>query len=131
MRRDRSLFVAKQDFDAEAMEQAGINRSWFPSVRASGTMAGSTSGGIPVFVSLGDNQASFLARKDIHRTVLLNIGTGALSIHEPTNGPDVPEGLEARPFPGAAGRLSALPFAAEKLMQSWSSFSESYRLLYR
>ena len=60
MRGDRSLFVAKQDFDAEAMEQAGINRSWFPSVRASGTMAGSTSGGIPVFVSLGDNQASFL-----------------------------------------------------------------------
>lgn len=98
--------VQKQDFDAEAMEQAGINRSWFPSVRASGTMAGSTSGGIPVFVSLGDNQASFLGSvKDIHRTVLLNIGTGGqLSIHEPTNGPDVPEGLEARPFPGG-GRL--------------------------
>ncbi|MGC6585935.1 sedoheptulokinase [Paenibacillus sp. Dod16] len=98
--------LQKQDFDAEAMEQAGINRSWFPSVRASGTMAGSTSGGIPVFVSLGDNQASFLGSvKDIHRTVLLNIGTGGqLSIHEPMNGPDVPEGLEARPFPGG-GRL--------------------------
>ncbi len=95
----------KQDFDSEALERAGIKRSWLPSVRASGTKAGS-SGGVPVYVSLGDNQASFLGSvKDIHHSVLLNIGTGGqLSIYDLHEGRTVPEGMEARPFPGG-GRL--------------------------
>ncbi|ANS74576.1 hypothetical protein AWM70_08240 [Paenibacillus yonginensis] len=80
---------------------AGLDSSVFPAVVPSGTKLGHTREGIPVYASLGDNQASFLGSvPDPEHTMLLNIGTGSqLSAFVP-NLTQAPKGMEARPYPG-------------------------------
>ena len=62
-------------FDPRAMELAG---GALPESTPRAQWLGKTEGGIPVAVSLGDNQASFLgAVEEPDTTALVNIGTGA------------------------------------------------------
>ncbi|GGA25505.1 sedoheptulokinase [Paenibacillus physcomitrellae] len=90
-----------EDFDREALRMAGLDTAMLPSVVPSGTKLGHTRQGIPVYASLGDNQASFLGSvPDPEDTLLLNIGTGSqLSAYVPQL-TQAPEGMEARPYPG-------------------------------
>ncbi|WP_054940520.1 sedoheptulokinase [Paenibacillus ihuae] len=92
-------------FDYGAIERAGIHTGLLPQVVSSGTVIGTTSSGIPVYCSLGDNQASFLGSVPVpDESVLLNMGTGSqLSVLLP-DGEYQLEGMEIRPFPGG-GRL--------------------------
>jgi sugar (pentulose or hexulose) kinase len=103
------LDVTTNDWDAATLAALGLPRSLFPEVRLSGdplgpltaTMAARTGlpAGLPVFVGIGDNQASFLgsvARRE--DTVLVNVGTGGQVtvysgefLYDPI--------LETRPFP--------------------------------
>ncbi|WP_342566167.1 FGGY family carbohydrate kinase [Paenibacillus sp. FSL R7-0345] len=94
------------DFDYDAIEQAGIETGMLPVVVPSGTLAGHTPDGLPVYCSLGDNQASFLGSvPSPEQSVLINIGTGSqLSALLPDGEYDI-EGMEMRPFPGG-GRLA-------------------------
>ncbi len=55
--------------------------------------------GIPVTVSVGDNQASFIGSVKDNDTALINVGTGS-QISVICDSADVGEGLEARPFDG-------------------------------
>lgn len=95
-----------EDFDYAAIERAGIDPGMLPRIVPSGTLAGHTPGGIPVYSSLGDNQASFLGSVPFpERSVLVNIGTGSqLSALFPEGEYTIP-GIELRPFPGG-GRLA-------------------------
>ena len=62
-------------FDRRAEALAG---GALPASTPRGAWLGETEGGVPVAVSIGDNQASFLgAVEDPGRTALANIGTGA------------------------------------------------------
>ncbi len=64
-----------QAFDARAAALAG---GALPESTPRAAWLGKTPGGVPVAVSIGDNQASFLgAVDDPARAVLVNIGTGA------------------------------------------------------
>ncbi|WP_341347570.1 FGGY family carbohydrate kinase [Paenibacillus sp. FSL H3-0469] len=89
------------DFDRTAISMAGIDCSLLPQVVPSGSAIGSTSQGIPVYTSLGDNQASFLGSVPLPgETLLLNIGTGSqLSAWLP-HCVNIPSAMEVRPFPG-------------------------------
>ncbi|QSF47344.1 sedoheptulokinase [Paenibacillus tianjinensis] len=93
-------------FDYAAIKRAGIDTGLLPQVVPSGTVIGFTTSGIPVYCSLGDNQASFLGSVPVpDESVLLNIGTGSqLSVLLP-DGEYPLEGMEIRPFPGG-GRLA-------------------------
>lgn len=88
-------------FDTEALTRAGIEAGMLPQVVDSGTMVGFSASGIPVYASLGDNQASFLGSVPLpDESVLLNIGTGSqLSLLVADHTVSV-EGMEARPYPG-------------------------------
>ena len=55
--------------------------------------------GIPVTVSVGDNQASFIGSVKNNDTALINVGTGS-QVSVICDSPDVGVGLEARPFDG-------------------------------
>lgn len=55
--------------------------------------------GIPVTVSVGDNQASFIGSVKDNETALVNVGTGS-QISVICDSHDVGTGLEARPFDG-------------------------------
>lgn len=55
--------------------------------------------GIPVTVSVGDNQASFIGSVKDNDTALINVGTGS-QVSVICDSPDVGDGLEARPFDG-------------------------------
>ena len=86
-----------QVFLKEILEKNGVNPELVPQVTSEVTSLG-TYQGIPVFVSLGDNQASFLGTvQDGNNTVLVNVGTGAqisvLSDHYFEG-----HGIEARPL---------------------------------
>jgi sedoheptulokinase len=89
------------DFDTIVLKQAGIDISILPQVVPSGTSLGVTAQGIPVYTSIGDNQASFLGSVPLPGdSVLLNIGTGSqLSAWLPEC-PRVPSAMEMRPYPG-------------------------------
>ncbi|MEK6794466.1 MAG: FGGY family carbohydrate kinase [Spirochaetota bacterium] len=86
-------------FDERALQKAGIGAALLPKIVPSGIKAG-TWRGIPVYTALGDNQASFLGSvKDICRTALINIGTGA-QISAYTERYAAVPGVDTRPFPG-------------------------------
>ena len=70
-------------FDESALNIAGINKAFLPTVIKSTTLAGTTNcdllpDGIPVAAAIGDNQASFLGSvADAPNSVLVNVGTGS------------------------------------------------------
>ena len=85
-------------FDEKSLELAGLDPSLLPETVAAAEVIGETPGGIPVCVSIGDNQAGFLGSvQDSGESILVNIGTGSqisflgsISVK--------PDFLEARPF---------------------------------
>jgi sugar (pentulose or hexulose) kinase len=101
--------VADGAWDAAMIEALGLPRALFPEVRRSGDSLGGLTAeaaartglpeGLPVFVGIGDNQASFLgsvARRD--DTVLVNVGTGG-QVTAFTDAFRYDPRLETRPFP--------------------------------
>ena len=70
--------LEKGDFYREALEALGVDLSYLPEILIEHEIMGHTEAGIPVMVSLGDNQASVLGSvNDLCNTVLLNVGTGS------------------------------------------------------
>ncbi|MDO4338200.1 MAG: FGGY family carbohydrate kinase [Eubacteriales bacterium] len=76
--------LEKKEFRYEELAQAGVDISYLPRVEKRHCLAGKTTGienipaGIPVALSIGDNQASFLgAVRELHDAVLINVGTGS------------------------------------------------------
>ena len=85
-------------FDTVALQQAGIDVALLP-VLATEPILGVGPMGIPVAVSLGDNQASFLgATNGATDALLVNVGTGGqVSVYTPEYLET--DALETRPFP--------------------------------
>ncbi len=85
-------------FDLTAVQKAGIDPVLLPEI-AKQPCLGSGTLGIPVFVAIGDNQASFLGATDGENgAMLVNIGTGSqFSVHAERLTRCA--GLETRPFP--------------------------------
>ena len=74
--------LEKGVFLVEEMNKLGVETSYLPEVlekhEIMGTTVGKVPNGVPVMVSLGDNQASVLGCvQDLCETVLVNIGTGS------------------------------------------------------
>lgn len=91
--------VEKGCFDLAALKKAGIDPALLPMV-ATDPRIGSYQGNVPVYVAIGDNQASFLGSTggDLN-CMLVNVGTGSqFSVYTPKY--MACPGLETRPFPG-------------------------------
>lgn len=74
--------LRKGDFCRRELTEFGIDLKYLPELLPDHAIMGQTGGtlpkGIPVMVSLGDNQASMIGSvQTLHDTVLLNIGTGS------------------------------------------------------
>lgn len=118
-------------WDDTIVARLGLPRAMLPEVREAGELLGGLSAeaanatglpaGLPVFVGLGDNQASFLGSvADLRETVLVNVGTGAqvgCFAEMPHHAPP----LETRPF-ARGGYL---------LVHNILSGGRSYALLHR
>lgn len=91
--------VEKGCFDTAALEKAGIDSSLLPPL-ASNPCIGKYQGKVPVYVAIGDNQASFLGSTGGNLScMLVNVGTGSqFSVY--TKKYMACPGLETRPFPG-------------------------------
>src|SRR5262249_18425532 len=97
-------------WDADLIAALGLSPSLFPEVRPSGAPLGTLTAamaeatglpeGLPVFVGIGDNQASFRGSvADLDDSVLVNVGTGGqVSVY--TDEFRYDPRLETRPFPG-------------------------------
>lgn len=107
--------VRSGHFDKEAIQAAGLTSlELLPEVIPSKVQVGRTSGGIPVFVAIGDNQASMLGSvRDLRRGLLLNVGTGA-QISAYSDVYAAADGLETRPFPGGGYLLVGASLAGGK-----------------
>jgi len=69
--------IDKSGFDDQMLSSAGIDAAFLPAVTRGLAIVGETKSSIPVAVSIGDNQASFLGSvQDIRNSILINIGTG-------------------------------------------------------
>lgn len=92
---------ASRSFQEEIARSVGMNPALFPSVTGELSLLGEYRG-VPVSVSLGDNQASFLGSvRRARQTLLVNVGTGAqisLYAERPFQAP----GAESRPFLGSS-----------------------------
>ena len=90
--------VERREFDVTALEKIGIDVNMLPKL-AEKSCGGLYKGRIPVYVAIGDNQASFLgATGGDTACMLANVGTGSqFSVYSASymNCP----GLETRPFP--------------------------------
>ncbi|WP_312642184.1 FGGY family carbohydrate kinase [Hydrogenoanaerobacterium sp.] len=65
-------------FDRAAIEKEGMDFLMFPNVTDGFDLMGRTTDGIPVAVSIGDNQASFIGSvRDMQQSILVNVGTGS------------------------------------------------------
>jgi sugar (pentulose or hexulose) kinase len=109
------LNVAARQWDASSIERLGLPGTMFPAVREAGEALGELTprasemlglpAGTPIFVALGDHQASFVGSvHDRLGTVLVNVGTGGQVaafterfVHAPP--------LETRPYPKAGNLL--------------------------
>ena len=70
--------LRERRFLTAQMEALGVDTSYLPELMEEHGIMGHTPEGIPVIVSLGDNQSSVLGSvSDLCDTVLINIGTGS------------------------------------------------------
>jgi sedoheptulokinase len=86
----------RMEFDKQAIESIGIDPSIVPDVAQGEAQIGESADGIPVWIAIGDNQASFLGAAGTDYDVVSNIGTSSqLSVRSKTlvNA----EGLDIRP----------------------------------
>jgi sedoheptulokinase len=86
-------------FRTQVLERLELNPAIFPRVAQDYPAIGKGPGGAPVFVAMGDNQASALgSAADIPRSALINIGTGSqISVY--TDDCAILPGIDTRPFP--------------------------------
>ncbi|SFL56535.1 sedoheptulokinase [Paenibacillus sp. 1_12] len=110
------------DFEDHTLEAAEIDRRMLPEVVLSGTLIGHSQTGIPVTVSLGDNQASFLGSvREVADSVLLNVGTGSqISVFSERYYQI--ESLDIRPFPGGGYLLVGASLSGGKSYALLESF---------
>ena len=86
------------DFRRDLMESLGIDQSLFPDVARDYPAVGATRG-VPVFVGLGDNQASFLgAVRSVEGSLVVSVGTSS-QISAFTPACVTIDGIDTRPFP--------------------------------
>ena len=101
--------LAERRWNGETIRNLGLSPGFFPEVREAGEPLGpltaeaarltDLTAGVPVFVGLGDNQASFLGSvAERGETVQVNIGTGGQVGQYTDTIHDAPP-LETRPFP--------------------------------
>ncbi|OGJ87636.1 MAG: hypothetical protein A2268_04315 [Candidatus Raymondbacteria bacterium RifOxyA12_full_50_37] len=93
--------LEKLRFDTSTLMQARLRPSLIPNLVSSGTHIGVTTGNVPVFAALGDNQASVLGSlRSVKNSLLVNMGTGGqVSAFLPSY--LRLKGLDLRPFPGS------------------------------
>ena len=90
--------LRERRFLVKEMEALGVNTSYLPELMDGHGIMGHTPEGIPVIVSLGDNQASVLGSvSDLCDTVLINIGTGSQVSMGTAEYHDVSGSIELRP----------------------------------
>jgi len=90
--------VEKGCFDLNALQKAGIDSRLVPKL-AQSPCIGLYKDSIPVYVAIGDNQASFLGSTDGDlNSMLVNVGTGSQFSVYTENYMTCP-GMETRPFP--------------------------------
>ena len=90
--------LRQRRFLVSEMEALGVDTSYLPELMEKHGIMGHTSEGIPVIVSLGDNQASVLGSvSDLCDTVLINIGTGSQVSMGTESYHDVSGSIELRP----------------------------------
>lgn len=91
--------TARNAFDVDALQKLGVSPSILPRVSASSDVIGYYADAVPVYIAIGDNQASFLGaigqRGD--GALLINVGTGSqVSIVGART--ESRDGIECRPF---------------------------------
>ena len=97
--------LKKKEFCVSSLEAAGVAVSYLPEVKKnSGIVAetiqiGKIPAKIPVSISIGDNQASFLGAVGLHKeAVLVNIGTGSQVSYVSEKYVDCSGNIELRPY---------------------------------
>jgi sedoheptulokinase len=111
-------------FDEGILKKIAIDRRILPEVRPSGELAGYYKETIPVYVGIGDNQASFLgAVRDLRNSILVNIGTSAqLALY--STGYVRINTFETRPFPGGGYLLTGAALCGGKSLSILKTFFE-------
>lgn len=115
------LQVAARTWDRDAIDSLGLELAMFPDVREADIPAGSLKpsmaqqlglpDALPVAISIGDHQASFVGSVANRKSsVLLNVGTGAqVAVYTDAHRFEAP--IELRPFPIRGNLLSNVGLA--------------------
>ena len=91
--------LQKREFLTEKLTAAGMDVSYLPEVVKGYEVIGETKDGVPVFCSMGDNQASIRgAVKNEENSVLVNVGTGSQVSFVTREYVDVSGDVELRPY---------------------------------
>lgn len=129
------LNIRTRNWDHDAISALRLDTALFPEVREADTAAGPLTKsvaleiglptGVPVAISIGDHQASFVGSvADRRSSVLLNVGTGA-QIAVFTDGYDFEAPIELRPHPIHGNLLSNVGLAGGWSFQIVEQFIRS------
>ncbi len=116
---------ASCSFQVEVARSVGMDPALFPPVTGELSLQGEYRG-VPVSVSLGDNQASFLGSvRQARQTLLVNVGTGAqISLY--AEWPFQAPGAESRPFLGSSCLLGGSTLCGGAAYAALEGFFREY-----
>lgn len=117
--------IDKNCFDRQAIRNSGLDDTFFPEVSQGKELLGITRDKIPVAVTIGDNQASFLGSVKSNRDCLsVNIGTSSqISVFTGHSGKN--SQVETRPFIGGRFLLVGSPLCGGRAYALLESFFRS------
>lgn len=116
--------VEKSSFYSESISQLGIDNVQIPKVTKEIVSYGIYQG-IPVFVAIGDNQASLFGTVQNDTDILVNYGTGS-QISVITDRPEGTDEMEVRPFVGEKFLLSGSAICGGRAYAMLEHFFKGY-----
>lgn len=117
--------VKENKFDLSSLENAGIETAILPEINDSALLAGYYNSQIPVYSSIGDNQASFIGSvREREKSIHITVGTSSqLSVY--SSDFFQLNALETRPFPGGGYILVGAALSGGQSLSVLQSFFDS------
>lgn len=117
--------IRKNIFNLQSLKDVGIDTLIVPEIRESPSIAGYYKDTIPVYIAIGDNQASFLGSvNDVRKSIHITVGTSSqISIF--TDKYIEIKSMDIRPFPTGGFLLVGAALCGGQSLMILKSFFES------
>lgn len=117
--------IEKNSFDLQSLKDININTHIIPEIKESQSIAGYYQDIVPVYIAIGDNQASFLGSvNDVKKSIHITVGTSSqISVY--TDKYIEVKSMDIRPFPTGGFLLVGAALCGGQSLMILKSFFEN------